>query len=99
MEDAIKVVEDWDPRVAAIIRHTPKEQLIDHKLLWRDPLPRWVSARGRILLIGDAAHTFLPTSIQGVGQAIEDAATAAICLELAGKARVPLALRTSEKMR
>jgi hypothetical protein len=49
LEDALKVVQGWDPRVAAIISHTPEGQLIDHKLLWRDPLPRWVSNYGRIL--------------------------------------------------
>jgi 2-polyprenyl-6-methoxyphenol hydroxylase-like FAD-dependent oxidoreductase len=49
--------------------------------------------------VGDAAHTMLPTSIQGAGQAIEDAATIAICLELAGKDRVPLGLRTAQKIR
>ena len=49
--------------------------------------------------MGDSAHTFLPTSIQGAGQAIEDAATVAICLQLAGKDQIPTALRTSQKMR
>jgi len=97
IEDALKVVEGWDERCRAIIRKTPESQLIDHKLLWRDPLPRWVSEKGRVMLIGDSAHTFLPTSIQGAGQAIEDAATVAICLELADN--VPLALHTCQKMR
>src|SRR5271163_2898245 len=67
-EDALKVVEGWDKRCRHIIAKTPREQLIDHKLLWRDPLPRWVSDKGRVILIGDSAHTFLPTSIQGAGQ-------------------------------
>lgn len=99
LDEALKVVEGWDPRVAAIIAKTPESQLIDHKLLWRDPLPRWVSDKGRVMLIGDSAHTFLPTSIQGAGQAMEDAATIAICLQLAGKDKIPLALRTCQKMR
>jgi 2-polyprenyl-6-methoxyphenol hydroxylase-like FAD-dependent oxidoreductase len=78
---------------------TPEKQLIDYKLLWRDPLPGWVSKQGRMMLVGDSAHPFLPTSGQGAGQAIEDAATIAICLELAGKQEIPLALRTCEKIR
>lgn len=98
-EDALKVVEGWDPRIAAVIKKTPEKQLVDYKLLWRDPLPGWVSKHGRMMLVGDSAHPFLPTSGQGAGQAVEDAATVAICLELAGKDRIGLALRTSEKIR
>lgn len=99
IEDALKVVEGWDPRIAAVIKKTPENQLIDYKLLWRDPLPGWTSKHGRMILVGDSAHPFLPTSGQGAGQAVEDAATIAICLEIAKKANVPLALRTSEKIR
>lgn len=37
----------------------------------RDPLPWW--SRGRITLMGDAAHPMLPFLAQGAAQAIEDA--------------------------
>jgi len=43
-----------------------------------DPAGRW--ARGRIALIGDAAHAMLPTAAQGGAQAIEDAYVLADCL-------------------
>jgi salicylate hydroxylase len=43
-----------------------------------DPAGRW--ARGRIALIGDAAHAMLPTAAQGGAQAIEDAFVLAGCL-------------------
>lgn len=43
--------------------------------LWQlrdiDPLPRW--SRGRLLLVGDAAHAMLPTQGQGASQSFEDA--------------------------
>ena len=70
VEDALKVLEGWDPIVHDIVKATPF--LVDWKLVYRDPLPTWVSPKSRIALIGDAAHPFLPTSIQGASQAMED---------------------------
>ena len=55
---------------------------IDDPFLWaihdRDPLPWWT--RGRVTLLGDAAHPMLPYMAQGACQAIEDAAVLARCL-------------------
>ena len=44
-------------------------------------------------------HTYLPTSGQGAGQSIEDAATVAIALELAGRNNVKNGLMAAEKLR
>lgn len=98
-DDACKFLQGWDPTVHAIVRMTPPEKLIDWKLVYRDPLPTWVSPKGRIALIGDAAHPFLPTSIQGASQAMEDGACVAVCLQLSGKQHVTYALRAYEKIR
>lgn len=47
--------------------------------LWeRDPLPFW--SRGRITLLGDAAHPMLPFMAQGACQATEDAVVLARCV-------------------
>lgn len=87
LSDARKVLEGWDPVVQKILDYTPSP-LIDWKLVYRDPLPKWISPRRRIALIGDAAHPFLPTSIQGASQALEDGATIAVCLSrAAGRAK------------
>lgn len=99
IKDALEYAKGWDSRIHAVIKATPEDQIIDHKLLWRNALPTWISKHGRMMILGDAAHPFLPTSGQGASQAIEDAATIAICLELAGKDEVPLALRVCEKLR
>jgi 2-polyprenyl-6-methoxyphenol hydroxylase-like FAD-dependent oxidoreductase len=64
VEDALEVVKGWDPTCAAIISKTPPGALIDFKLVYRDPLPTWVSKHGRAALLGDAAHPFLPTSVR-----------------------------------
>ncbi|MCJ1311156.1 hypothetical protein MMC25_004826 [Agyrium rufum] len=97
VEDALKVLEGWDPIVHDIVKATPF--LVDWKLVYRDPLPTWISPKCRIALIGDAAHPFLPTSIQGASQAMEDGATIAVCLQLSGKEKVSEALRAFEKIR
>ncbi|CAG8978613.1 hypothetical protein HYALB_00012735 [Hymenoscyphus albidus] len=79
LADAKKNLEGWDPIVHKIMDATP-DPVIDWKLVYRDPLPNWVSPKRRIALIGDAAHPFLPTSIQGATQALEDGTTLGVCL-------------------
>ena len=50
--------------------------------------------------MGDSAHPFLPTSVQGASQAIEDGVTIATVLKLAGSsAEVPTALLAYENIR
>ncbi|GAA5986121.1 hypothetical protein JCM11641_004717 [Rhodosporidiobolus odoratus] len=92
LEDALKQAEGWDPVVRAVIETTPPNALIDWKLMFREPLPSWVSENGRIGLIGDAAHPFLPTSQQGASQAVEDGVTVAHVLSLAKQRGLPLNL-------
>jgi 2-polyprenyl-6-methoxyphenol hydroxylase-like FAD-dependent oxidoreductase len=100
VEDCLKYVEGWAPIVQEIVKATPKDgRLIDHKLVFRDPLPTFISPKARIVLIGDAAHPFLPTSIQGASQSIEDGVVLAASLEMAGTRNVPLAMRAYEKLR
>ncbi|KAF9640937.1 putative salicylate hydroxylase protein [Lasiodiplodia theobromae] len=101
--DALSLLSAWHPTVRAIVAATPPDRLVDWKLVYRDPLPTWVSPLGKIALLGDAAHPFLPTSIQGASQAVEDGVTVAVCLEMAGKggkkADVREALRAYERIR
>jgi 2-polyprenyl-6-methoxyphenol hydroxylase-like FAD-dependent oxidoreductase len=99
LSEVKEAVKDWDPMVTRIIEKTPEKDLVDWKLVYRDPLPTWVSPRARILLLGDSAHPFLPTSAQGATQALEDGVTIAVCLKRAGKGDVPNALRVHEKIR
>lgn len=64
LDEVKDLLREWDPICTAIIEKTPAERLTDWKLVYRDPLPRWVSNHGRICLLGDSAHPFLPTSAQ-----------------------------------
>jgi salicylate hydroxylase len=66
----------WDPRLGKLIAAV--QRVGRWAVLDRTPLPRWV--KGRIALLGDAAHPMLPFYAQGAGQAIEDAAALAVGL-------------------
>ncbi|KAH8171317.1 FAD binding domain-containing protein [Sarocladium implicatum] len=97
ISEVMEVLKDWDPVCRAIVEKTPS--VVDWKLVYRDPLPTWVSDKARILLLGDAAHPFLPTSAQGATQAMEDGVTIAVCLKRAGKDNVPGALKAHQALR
>jgi salicylate hydroxylase len=68
--------ERWDRKLRHFI------QLIDKTFWWglydHEPLTNW--SRGRVTLLGDAAHTMLPHAGQGVNQAMEDSITLAFFL-------------------
>lgn len=63
----------------------------------RDPMPAW--ARGRMALLGDAAHPMLPFMAQGAGMAIEDAVVLARHLEGVAVRDAAAALKRYEQAR
>ena len=63
----------------------------------REPLAEWT--RGRLALLGDAAHPMLPHLGQGANQSIEDAFALAAVLRDASAAGVPDALRRYAQVR
>lgn len=70
----------WDEDARALIAASPgwnRWALID-----RAPESRW--SRGRVTLLGDAAHAMLPFLAQGASQAIEDGVSLAAHLGAAG---------------
>ncbi|KAI5860578.1 FAD/NAD(P)-binding domain-containing protein [Durotheca rogersii] len=89
----------WDPRFKEVIKLTPPNTIVNFELFWRNPQPSWASPGGRVIIIGDAAHSFLPASGNGATLAIEDAISIATCLQLAGKANIPEAVRTHVRLR
>lgn len=99
LADVYKVIEGWDPMCKRIVEKTPEDKLVDWKLVYRDPLPRWISGLGRIALLGDSAHPFLPTSVQGATQAMEDGVTIAVCLRRAGRDNIRQALWAYQNLR
>jgi salicylate hydroxylase len=91
MNEVRKIIKDCDPRIAAAVAKT--KECLDWKICYRDPIPSWVSRSHKIALLGDSCHPHLPTSAQGASQATESAAVLALCLKLAGKENVALAVR------
>jgi salicylate hydroxylase len=78
-------------------------QAIEHWRLWpltdREPMGSATQhAKGRIALLGDAAHPMRPYLAQGAGMAIEDAAALAACL-LSTPGDVPQALQHYANLR
>jgi salicylate hydroxylase len=85
----------WDPRIENLLARI--KQTFRWALYDRDPLPTWT--RGRLSLLGDAAHPMLPHLGQGANQAIEDGMALATILARADRTSVPAALRAYEKLR
>ena len=77
----------------------PDDAFFNWRLMFRNPTPNWVSPNGRVVQLGDAAHTFLPSSGNGATQALEDGICLAACLQLVGKSQIPLGVRVYNKLR
>ncbi|KAG6001555.1 hypothetical protein E4U21_004095 [Claviceps maximensis] len=77
--DVTHVVEKftgYDPRLLKVI--SKATDVRRWRLLYRHPLPTW--NKGRMTLIGDAAHPILPHLAQGGAQALEDSLALGIIL-------------------
>jgi salicylate hydroxylase len=85
----------WDPKIATLLDEV--QMTFRWALYDRDPLPIWT--RGRLTLLGDAAHPMLPHLGQGANQSIEDGMALATILKAYGRERVTEALQLYEGLR
>ena len=85
----------WDPRVAALLQQV--ETTFRWALYDREPLPTWT--KGRLALLGDAAHPMLPHLGQGANQSIEDGMALATILARSEPRNLAAALLAYERLR
>lgn len=85
----------WDPRIGSLLRQV--QETFRWALYDREPLPTWT--RGRLTLLGDAAHPMLPHLGQGANQSIEDGMALATILARADPKTGPAALLLYESLR
>ncbi|KAM0346679.1 hypothetical protein ACHAPU_005392 [Fusarium lateritium] len=94
----LEVYRDFEPRVRELLSLVDDAELKLWTLLDMDRIPTW--HKDRLVLLGDAAHPFLPHQGQGGGIAIEDAASLAALLPLGTTVEdIPKRLALYEKVR
>jgi salicylate hydroxylase len=80
IKDMKQQFKDWDPclvKIIDMIRTTLKWPLLSGR-----PLQNWLSASGKLLILGDAAHAMVPYMSEGAAMAVEDGAALAEVLSL-----------------
>jgi salicylate hydroxylase len=93
--EQLRLFKDWHPAVVQMITAVPISQRWG--LFHRPALGRW--SKGRVTLIGDAAHALVPHHGQGANQSIEDAMVLAAQLAKAGPGRWQEAQQAYERLR
>jgi 2-polyprenyl-6-methoxyphenol hydroxylase-like FAD-dependent oxidoreductase len=91
----LHLFSDWHSPIEQLIRSTPEEDILRNDIFDRPVLRQW--GRGRVTLLGDAAHPMTPNMGQGACQALEDGLVLRNCLQ--DNHTIPAALRAYEKKR
>lgn len=94
-ERLLALFGDWHKPIRMVIEATAELAILHNDIYDRKPLHHWT--RGRVTLLGDAAHPMTPNLGQGACQALEDAVVLAQCLKQSGS--VIAALQSYEKRR
>jgi 2-polyprenyl-6-methoxyphenol hydroxylase-like FAD-dependent oxidoreductase len=69
--ELLRLFSDWHEPVRQVLESVDEESILRNDVYYLDPLDTW--SRGRVILLGDAAHATTPGIGQGAAQAIEDA--------------------------
>lgn len=79
ISEFLELYSDYHPSIHDLIRSIPSEHLFKWGLRDREPLQDWT--RGRVTVLGDAAHPVTPFLGQGANIAMEDGLVLARCFE------------------
>jgi 2-polyprenyl-6-methoxyphenol hydroxylase-like FAD-dependent oxidoreductase len=85
----------WHAPIRQLIEAAREDEILRNDIYDRPPLPAW--GRGRITLVGDAAHPMVPFLGQGGCQALEDAVALGVAVQSASG--LPAALQQYERSR
>jgi salicylate hydroxylase len=91
----LELFSDFHPSASAILDKITEVK--QWPLLFRYPIPTWV--KGRMTVVGDAAHPMLPHQGQGGAQSIEDGVALGIAFCGAGVADVEARLAVYDRIR
>ncbi len=94
-EGILDHLEDWAEPVQSLVKATRAEQILERPICDLLPLERWW--KGRVVLLGDAAHAMVPAMGQGASIAFEDACILGQCL--AEIPQIEIALADFQKRR
>lgn len=92
---ALQHFKGWYNPIEAVIKATDETAILHHDIFDRKPIQHW--SKGRVTLVGDAAHPMVPNLGQGGAQAMEDAVVLANCLSTTDT--ITESLRAFEKKR
>jgi len=87
---------DWHAPIRTLLEATPAENILHTDIADRAPLSHW--SKGRVVLLGDAAHPMTPNLGQGGCQAIEDAVVLDACLATGAPVAEALAAYESKRI-
>ena len=96
-QEVTDLFRNWHAPIPEIIAATPEAAILRNDIHDRPPLDRW--SRGRVTLLGDAAHATTPNLAQGACQAIEDGVVLARCLRNRPEVTDALAEYESRRLR
>jgi 2-polyprenyl-6-methoxyphenol hydroxylase-like FAD-dependent oxidoreductase len=93
--ELLRRFSDWHKPVRQVLESADESSILRNDVYYLDPLDTW--SRGRVVLLGDAAHATTPGIGQGAAQAIEDAVVLGRALAAPGE--LTLALEAYEARR
>jgi 2-polyprenyl-6-methoxyphenol hydroxylase-like FAD-dependent oxidoreductase len=86
--ELLRLFSDWHDPVSQVLESVDEDSILRNDVYYLDPLETW--SRGRVVLLGDAAHATTPGIGQGAAQAIEDAVVLGRALAGPGDLASPL---------